>query len=36
VVATVNYTYDDGHKVSETNTFGLVSEGGILKINSQS
>ena len=36
VVATVNYTYKDGRKVSEGTTFGLVSEDGILKINSQS
>jgi serine/threonine protein kinase len=36
VVATVNYVYKDGRHVSETSTFGLVSEGGILKINSQS
>ncbi|HST48696.1 serine/threonine-protein kinase [Jatrophihabitans sp.] len=36
VVATVNYTYKDGRKVSEQTTFGLVSEDGVLKINSQS
>ena len=36
VVATINYVYKDGRRVSERTTFGLVSEGGILKINSQS
>jgi serine/threonine protein kinase len=36
VVATVNYVYKDGRKVSERTTFGLVPEDGILKINSQS
>ena len=36
VVATVNYVYKDGRSVSERTTFGLVSEDGILKINSQS
>jgi len=36
VVATVNYTYKDGRKVSEQTTFGLVSEGDVLKIDSQS
>jgi len=36
VVATVNYVYKDGSSVSERTTFGLVSEDGILKIDSQS
>jgi serine/threonine protein kinase len=36
VQATVNYVYQDGRRVSERNTFGLVSENGTLKINSQS
>ena len=36
VEATVNYVYKNGQRVSERNTFGLVSEGGTLKINSQS
>ena len=36
VVATINYVYKDGRRVSERTTFGLVSEEGILKINSQS
>ncbi|MDQ1744746.1 MAG: eukaryotic-like serine/threonine-protein kinase, partial [Pseudonocardiales bacterium] len=36
VRATVNYVYKDGRRVSDRNTFGLVSEGGTLKINSQS
>jgi serine/threonine protein kinase len=36
VQATVNYVYRDGRSVSERTTFGLVSEDGILKINSQS
>jgi serine/threonine protein kinase len=36
VVATVNYDYKDGRSVSERTTFGLVSEDGILKIDSQS
>jgi serine/threonine protein kinase len=35
VEATVNYVYKDGRTVSERTTFGLVSEDGILKINSQ-
>ena len=36
VVATVNYVYKDGRRISERTTFGLVSEEGTLKINSQS
>ena len=36
VQATVNYVYNDGRSVSERTTFGMVSEGGVLKINSQS
>jgi eukaryotic-like serine/threonine-protein kinase len=36
VQATVNYVYKNGQRVTDRNTFGLVSEGGILKINSQS
>jgi serine/threonine protein kinase len=36
VQATVNYVYKDGRRVSDRNTFGLVSEGGQLKINNQS
>jgi hypothetical protein len=36
VQATVSYVYKDGRRVTERNTFGLVSEGGVLKINSQS
>ncbi len=36
VQATVNYVYNDGRRVSDRNSFGLVSEGGTLKINSQS
>jgi serine/threonine protein kinase len=36
VQATVNYVYQDGREVSERTTFGLVSEDGTLKINSQS
>ncbi len=36
VRATVNYVYKDGRRVSDRNTFGLVSDGGTLKINSQS
>jgi hypothetical protein len=35
VVATVNYVYKNGKTVSERTTFGLVSENGTLKINSQ-
>jgi len=35
VVATVKYDYKDGRSVSEKTTFGLVSDGGILKIDSQ-
>ena len=36
VQATINYVYEDGRRVSDRNTFGLVSQEGILKINSQS
>ncbi|MBV9822764.1 MAG: serine/threonine protein kinase [Actinobacteria bacterium] len=36
VVATVNYEYKDGRKVSERTTFGLVEQDGVLKIDSQS
>ncbi|MEO7260424.1 MAG: serine/threonine-protein kinase [Jatrophihabitantaceae bacterium] len=35
VVATVNYGYKDGRSVPERTTFGLVSEDGVLKIDSQ-
>ncbi|MEO6503018.1 MAG: serine/threonine-protein kinase [Jatrophihabitantaceae bacterium] len=36
VQATVTYVYNDNREISERTTFGLVSEGGTLKINSQS
>lgn len=36
VQATVNYGFRDGRNVSERTTFGMVSEEGVLKINSQS
>ncbi|HEX8303606.1 MAG TPA: protein kinase [Jatrophihabitans sp.] len=36
VVATITVVYDNGSSVTERATYGLVSEGGILKIDSQS
>ncbi|HEX8078735.1 MAG TPA: serine/threonine-protein kinase [Jatrophihabitans sp.] len=36
VQATVNYVFSNGTEASERTTFGMVSEEGVLKINSQS